>query len=174
MRYFLYPAIYGLLVFSACAIAPKTLGMPQGNALSGTTNISDLESNLNDLATSENEILSLDQVTNVHQLRDVSQKDWSYSALRNLVEHYGCLVGYPNQTYGGDLTMSRHEFAVGLNACLTKIEYLISASEKLPQEDLKTINRLRQDFAVELAEIASQVDQLESRTAFLEDVPFET
>ena len=171
MRFFLDPAIYGLLVFFSGAITPNTFGMPQLDALE-KTNIANKESNLNNLATPENENSSLDQVTNVHQLRDISTKDWSYSALRNLVEHFDCISGYPNQTYGGDLTMSRHEFAVGLNACLTKIEYLISASEKLHQEELKTINRLRQDFAVELAEIASQVAQLESRTAFLEDVQF--
>ena len=39
---------------------------------------------------------SMEQVTNVNQLRDVSPTDWGYEALRSLVDRYGCIVGYPN------------------------------------------------------------------------------
>ena len=59
-----------------------------------------------------------DQVTNVNQLRDVYPTDWAYEALRSLVDRYGCIVGYPNQTYRGNRALSRYEFAAGLNACL--------------------------------------------------------
>ncbi len=41
----------------------------------------------------------LNQVTNVNQLRDVSPADWAYEALRSLVDRYGCIVGYPDQTF---------------------------------------------------------------------------
>ncbi|MFM7190404.1 MAG: S-layer protein, partial [Microcystaceae cyanobacterium] len=43
----------------------------------------------------------LNQITNVNQLQDVSPQDWSYEALKNLVENYGCIVGYPDRTYRG-------------------------------------------------------------------------
>lgn len=32
----------------------------------------------------------LNQITNVNQLRDVAPTDWSYEALRSLVDRYGC------------------------------------------------------------------------------------
>ncbi|MGF1542657.1 MAG: S-layer protein, partial [Pleurocapsa sp.] len=44
---------------------------------------------------------SLAQITNVSQLRDVSPGDWAYEALRSLVDRYGCISGFPNQTYQG-------------------------------------------------------------------------
>ena len=65
---------------------------------------------------------SMDQVTSVSQLRDVSPTDWAYEALRSLVERYGCIVGYPDRTYRGNRALSRYEFAAGLNACMQQME----------------------------------------------------
>ncbi len=117
---------------------------------------------------------SMSQVTNVNQLRDVSPADWAYEALRSLVDRYGCIVGYPNQTYRGNRALSRYEFAAGLNSCLNQIERLIASSEAVLREDIDTLNRLIQEFEAELATIAGRVDNLESRTAFLEDHQFST
>ena len=130
---------------------------------------------LDDLNVVENDDpMVLDQVTNVNQLRDVSPADWAYEALRSLVDRYGCIVGYPDQTYKGNQALSRYEFAAGLNACLNQIERLIASSEAVAQEDLETINRLIQEFEAELVTIAGRVDDLEGRVAFLEDVQFST
>ena len=117
---------------------------------------------------------SLSQVTNVNQLRDVSPTDWAYEALRSLVDRYGCISGFPNQTYRGNQALSRYEFAAGLNSCLNQIERLIASQESVSQEDLDTINRLAQEFEAELATVAGRVDELESRTAVLEDSQFST
>lgn len=70
--------------------------------------------------------------------------------------------------------MSRYEFAAGLNACLSQIERLIASSESVVKEDIDTINRLTQEFEAELATLGGRVDNLESRTAFLEDHQFST
>ncbi|ELS05482.1 putative S-layer protein [Xenococcus sp. PCC 7305] len=131
-------------------------------------------SGLNDLAVVEDDPLRLDQVTNVNQLRDVSPTDWAYEALRSLVDRYGCIVGYPDQTFKGNQALSRYEFAAGLNACLNQIERLIASSEAVLQEDLETINQLMQEFEAELVTIAGRVDSLDARVAFLEDVQFST
>ncbi|MDJ0729397.1 MAG: iron uptake porin [Crocosphaera sp.] len=64
----------------------------------------------------------LQQLSSIQQLRDVSPTDWSYQALRNLVENYGCIVGYPDRTYRGDRALTRNEFAAGLNACMEQLE----------------------------------------------------
>jgi hypothetical protein len=122
----------------------------------------------------EGESNSYDQVTNVNQLRDVSPTDWAYEALRSLVERYGCIVGYPNQTYRGNQALSRYEFAAGLNACLNQIERLIASSEAVTREDIETLQRLVQEFEAELATLSGRVDNLEGRTAFLEDHQFST
>ena len=117
---------------------------------------------------------SRSQVTNVNQLRDVSPTDWAYEALRSLVDRYGCIAGFPNQTYRGSQALTRYEFAAGLNSCLNQIERLIASQGSVSQEDLDTITRLSQEFEAELATLGGRVDELESRTAVLEDNQFST
>ena len=115
----------------------------------------------------------LEQITNVNQLRDVAPTDWAYEALRSLVDRYGCISGFPEQTYRGSQTISRYEFAAGLNSCLNQIERLIY-SGSVSGEDLSTIQRLDREFAAELATIRTELDNLEARTAVLEDSQFST
>lgn len=118
---------------------------------------------------------NLGQVTNVNQLRDVAPTDWAYEALRSLVDRYGCIAGFPNQTYRGNQPLTRYEFAAGLNSCLNQIERLIASSQSsVSQEDLEAIDRLNQEFEAELASLGGRVDELESRTAVLEDSQFST
>jgi hypothetical protein len=64
----------------------------------------------------------LTQVTSISEFRDVSPNAWSFEALRNLVENYGCIAGYPDRTYRGDRALTRYEFAAGMNACLQAFE----------------------------------------------------
>lgn len=114
------------------------------------------------------------QVTSVSEMRDVSPGEWAYEALRNLVERYGCIVGYPDQTFRGNRALSRYEFAAGLNACLAQIERLIAANQAVDQEDLQKLQQLTTQFQTELVALGGRVDKLESRTAFLEDHQFST
>jgi hypothetical protein len=126
--------------------------------------------------TNENGTDSLDQVTNVSQLRDVSPGDWAFEALRSLVERYGCIAGYPDGSYRGNRSMSRYEFAAGLNACLQQVERLISSrgEDAARREDLVTLQRLVDEFGPELASLRGRVDALEARTTELELTQFST
>ena len=125
--------------------------------------------------TDEGNTNNLNQVTNVNQLRDVAPTDWAYEALRSLVDRYGCISGFPNQTYRGSQPLTRYEFAAGLNSCLNQIERLIASQEPgVDPQDLDTINRLAQEFEAELATVSGRVDEIESRTAVLEDNQFST
>jgi len=118
---------------------------------------------------------SLNQVNSVFQLRDVSPGDWAFEALRNLVERYGCIAGYPDGTYRGNRALTRYEFAAGLNACLQQIERLIAANQgEVTREDLAALERLMQEFEAELATLGTRVDNLEGRVGFLEDNQFST
>ena len=118
--------------------------------------------------------IELNQDTNVNQLRDVLPKDWAYEALRSLVERYGCIQGYPDSSFRGNSALSRYEFAAGLNACLQQIERLIVQSETVLRKDIETVQRLRQEFASELAALDGRIGNLESIVAFLEDNQFST
>ena len=119
---------------------------------------------------------ALDQVTAVSQLADVQPTDWAFQALQSLVEHYGCIVGYPNKTYRGDRALTRYEFAAGLNACLDKIQELIAAAtaDFVKKEDLETLKKLQEEFTAELVTIRGRIDTLDTRTATLEKQQFST
>ncbi len=117
---------------------------------------------------------SIGQITNVSQLRDVAPNDWAYEALQGLVERYGCIAGYPNGTFKGKQPLNRYEFAAGLNSCLQQIERLVASNQSVLGEDLAKIQKLSEEFQAELATLSSKVDNLESRTAFLEDHQFST
>ncbi len=114
------------------------------------------------------------QTTNVSRMQDVAPNDWAYEALRSLVDRYGCISGFPEQTFRGNQTLSRYEFAAGLNSCLEQIERSIAEQETISQEDLPTINRLTQEFKTELQAIAGRVDNLDGRITWLEDHQFST
>ena len=124
----------------------------------------------------ENNTTTIDQVTNVSQLRDVSPGDWAFEALRSLVERYGCIAGYPDGTFRGNRATSRYEFAAGLNACLNQVERLIqtSTADFVRKSDLETLQRLVSEFRTELTTLGARVDKLEGRTAFLETHQFST
>ncbi|MDJ0591545.1 MAG: iron uptake porin [Pleurocapsa sp. MO_226.B13] len=116
----------------------------------------------------------LAQINRVSQLKDVSPDDWAYEALRSLSERYNCINGFADGTFRGQQTLTRYQFAAGLNSCLQQIENLITSSETIAAEDLQTFERLRRDFEVELATLAGRVDNLEARVATLEDNQFST
>ena len=159
------PVVFAASLFAAGGASAQTISADKeavNNTLQQINNYQQLETG------------NLSQVTNVNQLRDVSPTDWAYEALRSLVDRYGCISGFPNQTYRGNQPLSRYEFAAGLNSCLNQIERLIASQESVGSEDLDTITRLSQEFEAELATLGGRVDEIESRTAVLEDSQFST
>ncbi len=122
----------------------------------------------------------MSQLNNVNQLRDVSPRDWAYNALRNLVERYGCIAGYPDGTFRGNRALTRYEFAAALNACLQAVEQIAGtrvpseAPDEVTREDLATIFGLLEEFGAELATLGGRVDGLESRVDTVEANQFST
>jgi hypothetical protein len=104
------------------------------------------------------------QFTPVYGLTDVQPDDWAFQALRNLIDNYGCLSGFPDGTFRGDRAVSRFEFAAGLSACLDQIV------EVLP-EDIATVAQLQSSFA---AELNTRVDALEAEVEALRGTQFST
>ena len=138
-------------------------------ALAETTGVSQINQAINNDPVAQN-------VTSVSQLSDVKPTDWAFTALQSLVERYGCIAGYPDRTFRGKQATSRYEFAAGLNACLDKINEIISAglADKVSKEDLATLQKLQEEFAAELATLRGRVDALEAKTAKLEAQQFST
>jgi hypothetical protein len=169
------PAIVGGSVLVASSTLAQTLPTSEASQSNSVDNMLEQLDRYNQGGSSlQGSDRDMSQVTNVNQLRDVSPTDWAYEALRSLVERYGCIAGYPNQTYRGNQAMTRYEFAAGLNACLNQIERLIASSEAVAREDIETLQRLMEEFEAELATLGGRIDNLEGRVAFLEDHQFST
>lgn len=142
-------------------------------AFSLPAHASEVDSKLTEIE-SFNDHSNITQVNDVFQLSDVSPDDWAFEALRNLAQRYGCIAGYPDGTYLGEQTLSRYEFAAGLNACLQEIEQLISQGNEIDDDDLATLERLIANFEAELSLLGNRIDNLEGRVGFLEDNQFST
>lgn len=125
---------------------------------------------LEELSQYTEEASALEQVTSVSQLSDISPDDWAFQALQSLVERYGCITGYPDGTYRGNRTLTRYEFAAGLNACLNQINTFIASrtADSVTKEDLTTLQRLQEEFSAELIAVKGQLDSLDARTNKLE------
>lgn len=113
---------------------------------------------------------ALAQATSVSELSDVQSTDWTFQALQSLGERYGCTAGYVDSAYWGQRTLTRYEFAAGLNTCLDRVNKLIAGAtaELVKQEDLVTLRRLQAEFAPELVTLEQRIDTLETRTTQLE------
>ena len=81
------------------------------------------------------------QVTSVSQLKDVQPTEWSYQAITNLVERYGCVAGYPNGTFQPGQPATRAELAALTNACLDSITQFYT------EADAKLASALRAEYA---------------------------
>ena len=117
----------------------------------------------------------MEQINSVSELLDVNPGDWAYEALRGLSDRYGCISGYPDGTYRGNATLTRYEFAVGLNSCLKNIQQLLATGEvQISSEDLATLEKLQKNYSAELVKINSRLDPIETTLAQLEDTQFST
>jgi hypothetical protein len=144
------------------------------DAIAEPASVGDLEAAVAEEAEASTE--GMEQVTSVSQLTDVQPTDWAFQALQSLVERYGCIAGYPDGTYKGNRSLSRYEFAAGVNACLDRVNELIAAGTTglATKEDLATLQKLQEEFAAELATLRGRVDALEARTTELEANQFST
>jgi Carbohydrate-selective porin, OprB family/S-layer homology domain len=160
---------------------PETPTPPRESKTAITSTVDDnpessLTETLNRDLLGQNPNLNAQNVTSVSQLSDVKPTDWAFTALQSLVERYGCIAGYPDRTYRGQRAMTRFEFAAGLNACLDKINEIITTglADKVSKEDLAAVQKLQEEFAAELAALRGRVETLEAKTAQIEAQQFST
>jgi Ca-activated chloride channel homolog len=96
--------------------------------------------------------------TNVSQSAEIAPKSWAFQALLSLTKRYSCSIVAPVGTNLGDRPLKRSDFAVSLNSCLEKIDRAIATgTPKVSPEDLAIVQRLRSEFASDLARLPSVV-----------------
>ncbi len=103
---------------------------------------------------------SAENVLLMSSLQDVQTTDPAFLMLQSIANRYGC-------SPLAQRTMTRYEFAAGLNSCLDKVNEIITAGlgSKISKEDLTAIQKLQEEFAAELAAGRGRLDALEAKTA---------
>ena len=104
----------------------------------------------------------LAQLPDVSELSDIQPTDWTYQALQDLIDRYGCEVGSleRQQREGGTRALTRYEFAAALNACFRQMRSDLDNAPLTPEE-LALFQRLQADFARELATFSDRLDALD-------------
>lgn len=92
------------------------------------------------------------------QFPDVKPTDWSYQAVLNLRERYGCTAGFPDGTFRPGDNATRAQMAALVNHCLDNI------STYVDEKDAALAQALRSEFRVELAKLNTRVTALEVAT----------
>ena len=161
-------------LFSSSKVLALTKDIDLNQPKKATGNIDNRQENIVEnlnFTTNDAEAL-FSQVNSVEQLQDIQPTDWSYEALRSLIDRYGCISGFKDLTYRGEQTISRAEFAAGLNNCLNKIENILSNSDRMPQTDVDIVLRLMQEFQSDLAILQGKTDGVQARLEDLEATQF--
>lgn len=109
-------------------------------------------------------------ITSVDELTDVNPNHWAYEALRDLVERYDVIEGYPDHTFRGERAATRWEMAAALNALIRSVGRDLArlGAEKADRADLEALARLQEEFRNELSALQARTDALESRAAAIE------
>jgi hypothetical protein len=110
------------------------------------------------------------RVTSIEELKDVDGSHWAYDALKNLVEKYDVVEGYPSKRFLGNRFATRYEMAAALNDVMRAMGNDLArlGAEKANRADLEALSRLQDEFANELALLKARTDALESRADAIE------
>jgi hypothetical protein len=122
------------------------------------------------VALSTGSVTPAQAITSVDELSDVNTSHWAYDALRDLVERYDVIEGYPDHTFRGDRQPTRWELAAALNAVMRAVGRDLARlqAEKANKTDLQTLARLQEEFRNELTALQARTSALEARATAIE------
>jgi hypothetical protein len=90
-------------------------------------------------------VVSQAQVSNVSQFSDLRSTDWFYQSLQSLVEKYGVVKGYADNTFRGNDPPTRGTFAVWLNDSLNALRQVSEQDPKatacVKQPELESLKK---------------------------------
>lgn len=109
-----------------------------------------------------NGIESIPSVDRLKKLQPINQKDRD---LQYLARRYNCTT---NWQHNNSISVTRYQFAVAINNCWQELENSSSV------RDLAIWRRLKQNFAVELAQIRNRVTEVEADLTQLKSQQFST
>jgi hypothetical protein len=124
---------------------------------------------------------------NVDELRDLRTDHWAYNAIRDLVDKYDVMSGFPDGNFKGSRNFTRYEAAAALYKVLVRVEEMMgnrvpqpvinntpSKNSTVSSEDLKLIKDLSDEFKRELdamrAENAANFAKIKSVEEKLEKI----
>ncbi|MGE3728748.1 MAG: S-layer homology domain-containing protein [Candidatus Sericytochromatia bacterium] len=110
---------------------------------------------------------------------DVPAEHWAAQAVKDLVDKYGVMQGFPDKTFRGTRNISRFEAAAAFLRIMDQLaqtEELTKRIGKVALEDLKTLRTLNDEFKQEIETIKKQhadqgakIKQLEEALAKLKE-----
>lgn len=84
------------------------------------------------------------------EMTDIRADHWATQALKTVVEQYGLMEGFPDKTFKGGRNLTRFEFAAALRRVMETVEQKLGQGAGVPQEALKIIKDLQQEYKNEL------------------------
>jgi hypothetical protein len=104
-------------------------------------------------------------------LKDVRTDHWAYNAIKELVEKYDVMSGFPDGTFKGARTFTRYEAAAALYKVMLKMEEMTSGMtfQNIPNQDLLVLKSLSEEFRKELDALKSSDKEQNDKIKSLED-----
>ncbi|MFQ4135403.1 S-layer homology domain-containing protein [Nodosilinea sp. PGN35] len=88
---------------------------------------------------------------------DVPPDHWAYEALLNLAGVYGCVSGYPDGTFRGDSTVTRYEFAAGMDSCLSVLVNLAQQQQQARDQEVRSLIEAMEQSLSDLRELEADL-----------------
>jgi hypothetical protein len=121
------------------------------------------------------------------QMTDLPPDHWAYKAIQQLMEKYGVMEGFPDNTFRGSKTVSRYELAAALTKVMQRMDALAAARPATPNasgaaepaavspgpavagSDLVTVDKLKGEFKTELETLNARVTKDETSLQEVQD-----
>ncbi len=91
---------------------------------------------------------------------DVPPDHWAYEALLNLAGVYGCISGYPDGTFRGDSTVTRFEFAAGMDSCLSALTGIAAQQAEERDREVQSLIQSMEQSLNDLRELESDLPEM--------------
>ncbi|TVQ10840.1 MAG: S-layer homology domain-containing protein [Leptolyngbya sp. DLM2.Bin27] len=101
----------------------------------------------------QNPMVQAGEGTLVMPFTDVSPDHWAYAALLNLAGVYGCVSGYPDGSFRGDTTVTRFEFAAGMNSCLNVLTEMATQTAQARDREVQSLIQSMEQSLLDLRQL---------------------